>query len=66
MQTIIADNKCQEVWYLLQKTRSEEHLSLHDIIRYRREAEQNVGSDDHLYKFDWVNYVLNIECGDLC
>lgn len=35
-------------------------MSLHDIIRYRREAELNVGSDDHLYKVDWVSLVGDV------
>ncbi|KAL6304795.1 hypothetical protein BKA93DRAFT_817270 [Sparassis latifolia] len=53
VQTIMADHKCQELWGLLQAARSEEVLTAHDTIRYRREAERHVGSDDNLYRFDW-------------
>ncbi|KZT08526.1 uncharacterized protein LAESUDRAFT_648466 [Laetiporus sulphureus 93-53] len=53
VQTIMADNKCQELWYLLQRSRGENSLTLHDAIRYRREAERHVGSDDNLYRVDW-------------
>ncbi|OBZ68377.1 Paired amphipathic helix protein pst1 [Grifola frondosa] len=58
VQTILADNKCQELWYLLQKARSAETTTAHDTIRYRREAERHVGSDDNLYRFDWVRWAI--------
>lgn len=35
-----------------------ENVSNRDIIRYRREAELNVGSDEHLYKVDWVSLFI--------
>ncbi|KZT74953.1 hypothetical protein DAEQUDRAFT_720143 [Daedalea quercina L-15889] len=53
VQTIVGDNKCQELWYLLQRLRGADVITAHDTIRYRREAEQHVGSDDNLYRFDW-------------
>lgn len=53
VQTIVSDNKCQELWHLLQRSRREEVVTTHDTIRYRREAEHHVGSDDNLYRFDW-------------
>ncbi|CAL1694084.1 unnamed protein product [Somion occarium] len=53
VQTITADNKCQELWDLLQKARRGEMATIHEIVRYRREAERNAGSDEHLYKVDW-------------
>ncbi|KAI0931347.1 hypothetical protein AcW2_000258 [Taiwanofungus camphoratus] len=53
VQTIMADNKCQELLYLLQTARGKETIMVHDTIRYRREAERHVGADDHLYRFDW-------------
>ncbi|KAI0688140.1 hypothetical protein BC835DRAFT_1285352 [Cytidiella melzeri] len=52
VQTIQGDNRCQELWHLLQETRKSDHATLDDIIRYRREAERHVGADDHLYKID--------------
>lgn len=55
MQTITSDNKCQELWDLLQKARRGEMSSIHELVRYRREAERNSGSDEHLYKVEWVS-----------
>lgn len=52
---MLADNKCQELWYLLRQARSAEGAATtHDAIRYRREAERHVGSDEKLYRLDWV------------
>ena len=51
---MLGDNKCQELWFLLQQARSADAVTMHDVIRYRREAERNVGSDEKLYRFDWV------------
>lgn len=51
-QTILVDNKCQELWDLLQAERQREKTTLYDTIRYRREAERHVGSDDHLYRIE--------------
>ncbi|KAI0673570.1 hypothetical protein C8Q78DRAFT_1067868 [Trametes maxima] len=53
VQTVQGDNKCQELWFLLRQARSADRATTHDIIRYRREAERHVGSDDKLYKLDW-------------
>ena len=55
MQTIQGDNRCQELWHLLQETRKQENVTLDDIIKYRREAERHVGADDHLYRIDCVS-----------
>ncbi|KAH9937360.1 uncharacterized protein B0H18DRAFT_970211 [Fomitopsis serialis] len=60
VQTIVGDNKCQELWYLLQRSRGAEAITAHDTIRYRREAEQHVGSDDNLYRFDWDAETQNL------
>ncbi|OJA12336.1 hypothetical protein AZE42_02775 [Rhizopogon vesiculosus] len=53
VQILLSDHKCHEVWTLLQQTRKVNALSNQDMIRYRREAERHVGSDEHLYRFDW-------------
>lgn len=55
MQTVLSDNKCQELWSLLKGVQSYKSISSQDIIRYRREAEQHVGPDDHLYRLQWVS-----------
>lgn len=54
VQTVEADSKCQELWELLQCTRRQENTTVRDVIAYRREAEQHVGSDENLYRFEWV------------
>ncbi|KAJ4485722.1 hypothetical protein J3R30DRAFT_3441510 [Lentinula aciculospora] len=53
VQTITSDAKCQELWSLLQSAQVSESITNQDIIRYRREAETNVGPDGHLYKIQW-------------
>jgi paired amphipathic helix protein Sin3a len=64
VQILLSDNKCQELWVLLQQTRKVDGLSNQDMIRYRREAERHVGADEHLYRFDWVCEILNF--GIIC
>ncbi|KAJ7056613.1 histone deacetylase complex, SIN3 component, partial [Mycena amicta] len=58
VQQIIGDNKCQELWTLLQSVDAtvSEGVGMTDIdiVRYRREAERYVGQDDHLYRMEWV------------
>ncbi|KAF8899118.1 hypothetical protein BD779DRAFT_61530 [Infundibulicybe gibba] len=54
VQTILSDNKCQEIWSLLQTIHCAEELSNQDVIRYRRAAENHVGQDDHLYRLQWI------------
>ncbi|KAJ7069059.1 histone deacetylase complex, SIN3 component [Mycena belliarum] len=58
VQTIVGDNKCQELWTLLQSANTSATdgpgLSDADVVRYRREAERHVGQDDHLYRLEWV------------
>ncbi|EIW64077.1 uncharacterized protein TRAVEDRAFT_32917 [Trametes versicolor FP-101664 SS1] len=54
VQTVLADHKCQELWYLLRQARGAERApTTQDTIRYRREAEGHVGSDEKLYRLDW-------------
>ncbi|KAG5220956.1 Transcriptional regulatory protein [Salix suchowensis] len=53
VHTILSDNKCQELWTLLQYMQTADALTNRDIVRYRREAERHVGQDDHLYKIKW-------------
>lgn len=54
VQSVLSDNKSQELWMMLQDARKTERLTNQDIIRYRREAERHVGSDEHLYRVEWV------------
>lgn len=56
------DNKCQELWDLLQAERQREKTTLYDTIRYRREAERHVGSDDHLYRIECVSNATREHC----
>lgn len=55
VQTIQGDNKCQDLWDLLENNRKKDSVTIYDIVRYRREAEHHVGSDDHLYRVDCVS-----------
>lgn len=52
---MISDSKCQELWTLLQEVRRVDTLTNQDMIRYRRECERHVGSDEHLYRVEWVS-----------
>lgn len=51
---MLADQKSLDLRTLLENGRATEHAGNGDIIRYRREAEENVTSDEHLYRVDWV------------
>ncbi|KAH9044289.1 hypothetical protein EDB85DRAFT_2070530 [Lactarius pseudohatsudake] len=53
VQTIVSDNKCQELWHFLRRHRSEVSFTRQDIIKYRRKAEHHVGADDNLYRVEW-------------
>ncbi|KAL4069818.1 hypothetical protein V8B97DRAFT_2104708 [Scleroderma yunnanense] len=53
VQSVISDSKCQELWTLLQEVRRVDTLTNQDMIRYRRESERHVGSDEHLYRVEW-------------
>jgi histone deacetylase complex regulatory component SIN3 len=53
---VLADQKSLDLRTLLENARGADNASNRDIIRYRREAELNVGSDEHLYRVDWVSY----------
>lgn len=56
VQTVLIDNKCQELWSLLKSAQNSKNITSPDIIRYRREAERHVGQDDQLYRLQWVGY----------
>ncbi|KAI9508370.1 hypothetical protein F5148DRAFT_1013734 [Russula earlei] len=53
VQTIVSDNKCQELWQFLRRHRCEVSFTRQDIIKYRRQAEHHVGADDNLYRVEW-------------
>ncbi|KAI6135502.1 hypothetical protein EV401DRAFT_2085142 [Pisolithus croceorrhizus] len=53
VQSVVSDNKCQELWALLRDVRRVDVLTNQDMIRYRRESEKHVGSDEHLYRVEW-------------
>ena len=60
VQSVLSDNKSQELWGMLQDARKAERLTNQDMIRYRREAERHAGSDEHLYRIEWVAGCLSI------
>lgn len=55
---MIAENRCLDLWSLMKTARSAEAeakgLTNKEKIRYRREAENHVSSDEHLYRVEWV------------
>ncbi|KAF7966906.1 hypothetical protein HWV62_36583 [Athelia sp. TMB] len=54
VQQILADQKSLDLRTLLETARGAgESITNRDVIRYRREAELNVGSDEHLYRVEW-------------
>ncbi|KAI5982746.1 hypothetical protein EDD15DRAFT_2398855, partial [Pisolithus albus] len=53
VQSVVSDNKCQELWALLRDVRRVDVLTNQDMILYRRESEKHVGSDEHLYRVEW-------------
>jgi paired amphipathic helix protein Sin3a len=52
------DAKCRELWRLLESVHNAHELTNLDVVRYRREAENHVGQDDHLYRVQWVGAIL--------
>lgn len=57
---VLSDSKSQELLTMLQDVRKAGRLTNQDMIRYRREAERHVGSDEHLYRMEWVGASLPI------
>ncbi|KAI6031526.1 hypothetical protein BKA83DRAFT_26748 [Pisolithus microcarpus] len=53
VQSVVSDSKCQELWALLRDVRRVDVPTNQDMIRYRRESEKHVGSDEHLYRVEW-------------
>lgn len=54
VQSVLADNRSLDIWSLLQAAAQSESIGIQDMVRYRREAECHVGTDDHLYRIQWV------------
>lgn len=66
MQQILADQKSLDLRGLLESARATgDGITNRDVIRYRREAELNVGSDDHLYRVEWVSYFCHQYTADV-
>lgn len=40
---------------MLYDARKTERVTTRDMIQYRREAERHVGTDEHLYRIEWVS-----------
>lgn len=51
VQAVVQDSRCHELMNMYEQQSA--HNSVQDIIRYRRQAELLVGSDD-LFRIDWV------------
>lgn len=41
---------------MLQEVRRVDTSTNQDMIRYRRESERHAGSDEHLYRVEWVSW----------
>ncbi|KAG6845379.1 hypothetical protein H0H87_010488, partial [Tephrocybe sp. NHM501043] len=65
VQTVLSDNRCQEIWKLCKSTQNAEIHTTQDVIRYRREAERHVGQDDHLYRLQWVRSKISTDVFNL-
>ena len=59
VQSVLSDGKSQELLTMLQDVHKASRLTNQDMIRYRREAERHVGSDEHLYRIEWVSTCLS-------
>lgn len=62
VQAVVQDFRCHELMSMLEQQRgrdAEAHasgsgLAIQDVIRYRRQAEALLGSDENLFRIDWV------------
>ncbi|GJJ12511.1 hypothetical protein Clacol_006754 [Clathrus columnatus] len=55
VQAVVQDSRCHELMNMFeqQRGRDKEDINVQTIIRYRRQAEALVGSDENLFKIDW-------------
>jgi paired amphipathic helix protein Sin3a len=70
VQAVVQDFRCHELMSMLEQQRArdtEVHAKggpdaaaagIQDVIRYRRQAEALVGTDENLFRIDWVRGAL--------
>ncbi|KAM0754488.1 hypothetical protein T439DRAFT_296832 [Meredithblackwellia eburnea MCA 4105] len=57
IHTVNGDAKCQDLVTLLEKDRAREYTTPRQQIAYRMEAEGIIGSEESLYRIEWVSDV---------
>ncbi|KIJ54305.1 hypothetical protein M422DRAFT_241556 [Sphaerobolus stellatus SS14] len=57
VQAVVQDNHCHELMHMFEQRRAREaavrDLTAQEIIRYRRQAETLIGSDEYLFRVGW-------------
>ncbi|KAK4050893.1 hypothetical protein OIO90_004869 [Microbotryomycetes sp. JL221] len=54
VHTINSDSRCQDLVSLLEKDRERDNITIRQQIAYRMEAEASIGSDEPLYRIEWL------------
>ncbi|KAF8518598.1 hypothetical protein JB92DRAFT_2902348 [Gautieria morchelliformis] len=60
VQAVVQDFRCHELMCMLEQQRARDtdvlgsRIASQDVIRYRRQAEALVGSDENLFRIDWL------------
>lgn len=56
IHTVNSDSRCQDLVTLLEKDRARDFITTRQQIAYRMEAEAAIGSEDPLYRIEWVRF----------
>lgn len=59
-QTVLGDIKSQELLALLRRDRSSEKTTTRQQIAYRMQAESVLGTDENLYKVEFVSSIAEV------
>ncbi|BGP01202.1 hypothetical protein NBRC10513v2_002153 [Rhodotorula toruloides] len=54
IHTINSENRCQDIVTLLEKDRARQTTTPRQQIAYRMEVEQVLGTDEHIYRIEWM------------
>ncbi|BGP23232.1 paired amphipathic helix protein Sin3a [Rhodotorula toruloides] len=54
IHTINSENRCQDIVTLLEKDRARQTTTPRQQIAYRMEVEQVLGTDEHIYRIEWI------------
>lgn len=58
VQTILSDNRSQDIFDLLRKERDLASPSTQDLINARKNTERVLGPDENLFRMVWVRYIF--------